>query len=108
MAPEAFCHLAATALAHTAGMTQNDMQAGEITQHIEQRLRERLSQDGEHMQVKDVNGEHVGTLDKVEGDQLKLTRKDSPDGQHHYVPMSSVESMDDVAVYLNVEHSAIQ
>ncbi|WP_194165177.1 DUF2171 domain-containing protein [Deinococcus terrestris] len=87
-------------------MTQND--AGEITRRIEQDLRERLEAQGEHMQVKDVNGEHVGTVDHVEGDQLKLTRTDSPDGQHHYVPLSQVESMDDVAVYLNVERSAVQ
>ncbi|MPY65189.1 DUF2171 domain-containing protein [Deinococcus sp. SDU3-2] len=71
-------------------------------------MRERLEAQGEHMQVKDVNGEHVGTVDHVEGDQLKLTRTDSPDGQHHYVPLSQVESMDDVAVYLNVERSAVQ
>ena len=87
-------------------MTQND--AGEITRRIEQDLRERLEAQGEHMQVKDVNGEHVGTVDHVEGDQLKLTRTDSPDGQHHYVPLSQVESMDEVAVYLNVERSAVQ
>ena len=87
-------------------MTQND--AGEITRRIEQDLRERLEAQGEHMQVKDVNGEHVGTVDHVEGDQLKLTRTDSPDGQHHYVPLSQVESMDEVAVYLNVERSAVE
>lgn len=87
-------------------MTQND--AGEITRRIEQDLRERLEAQGEHMQVKDVNGEHVGTVDHVEGEQLKLTRTDSPDGQHHYVPLSQVESMDEVAVYLNVERSAVQ
>ncbi|MBB5235248.1 DUF2171 domain-containing protein [Deinococcus budaensis] len=87
-------------------MTQNG--AGEITSHIEQDLRQRLEAMGEHMQVKDVNGEHVGTVDHVEGDQLKLTRTDSPDGQHHYVPLSQVESMDEVAVYLNVERSAVQ
>ncbi|MEF2277770.1 DUF2171 domain-containing protein [Deinococcus sp. YIM 134068] len=87
-------------------MTQND--AGEITSRIDQNLRQRLEQMGEHMQVKDTNGEHVGTVDKLEGDQLKLTKNDSPDGQHHYVPLSQVESMDDVAVYLNVERGAVQ
>lgn len=90
-------------------MTQNDgMQAGEITNRIEQDLRERLGREGEHLQVKDVNGEHVGTVDHMEGDQLKLTKNDSPDGQHHYVPLSQVESMDDVAVYLNVGRDQVQ
>ena len=92
--------------AYADPMTQND--AGEITRRIEQDLRERLERGAEHLQVKDVNGEHVGTVDHVEGDQLKLTRKGSPDGQHHYVPLSQVESMDDVAVYLNVERSAVK
>ena len=87
-------------------MTQND--AGEITRRIEQDLRERLEREAEHLQVKDVNGEHVGTVDHVEGDQLKLTKNDSPTGEHRYVPLSQVESMDDVAVYLNVERDAVQ
>ena len=85
-------------------MTQNN----EISDRIASDLKARLEQEGEHLQVKDVNGEHVGTVDHLEGDQLKLTRTDSPDGQHHYVPLSQVESMDDVAVYLNVAHSDLQ
>ncbi|WP_216319631.1 DUF2171 domain-containing protein [Deinococcus aestuarii] len=94
-------------------MTQNDGQndqsvANQIDDRIDQNLRERLEAQGEHMQVKDMNGEHVGTVDHVEGDQLKLTRTDSPDGQHHYVPLSQVESMDDVAVYLNVSRDQVQ
>jgi hypothetical protein len=92
-------------------MTQNDAggnNTGEITSRIEQDLRERLERGGEHMQVKDMNGDHVGTVDKVEGDRLKLTRSGSPDGQHHYVPLAQVESMDEVAVYLNVASSEVQ
>ena len=94
-------------------MTQNDEQndqsvANQIDDRMSQDLRQRLEQQGEHMQVKDMNGEHVGTVDHMEGDQLKLTRTDSPDGQHHYVPLSQVESMDDVAVYLNVSRDQVQ
>ncbi|GHF47607.1 hypothetical protein HNQ07_002760 [Deinococcus metalli] len=87
-------------------MTQN-AQSGDITDRIAQDLKDRLSKDGEHLQVKDVNGEHVGTVDHLDGDQLKPTKTDSPDGQHHYVPLSQVESMDDVAVYLNVERGTL-
>ncbi|WP_412029796.1 DUF2171 domain-containing protein [Deinococcus yunweiensis] len=87
-------------------MTQNT-QPGEISDRIAQDLKARLEENGEHMQVKDVNGEHVGTVDHVDGDQLKLTKSDSSDGQHHYVPLTQVESVDDVAVYLNVERSAL-
>jgi len=81
--------------------------ASQIDNRIEQDLRERLQRQGEHMQVKDKNGEYVGTVDHIEGDQLKLTKSGSHDGQHHYVPLSNVESMDDVAVYLNVERSSL-
>ncbi len=84
-------------------MTQNqNADAGQITDRIAKDLKARLDQGGEHLQVKDSNGEHVGTVDHLDGDQVKLTKNDSSDGQHHYIPLSQVESMDDVAVYLNV------
>ncbi len=35
----------------------------------------------EHMEVADANGQHVGTVDSVDDDQIKLTRTDSADGQ---------------------------
>ncbi|WP_407570482.1 DUF2171 domain-containing protein [Deinococcus altitudinis] len=85
-------------------MTQNN----EISDRIASDLKARLEQEGEHLQVKDVNGEHVGTVDHIEGEQLKLTKTDSTDGQHHYVPLSQVESMDEVAVYLNVAHTEVK
>ncbi|QLG10102.1 DUF2171 domain-containing protein [Deinococcus sp. D7000] len=84
-------------------MTQNqNADAGQITERIAKDLKARLDQGGEHMQVKDKDGEHVGTVDHLDGDRIKLTKSDSSDGQHHYVPLSQVESMDNVAVYLNV------
>lgn len=84
-------------------MTQNqNADAGQITERIAKDLKARLDQGGEHMQVKDRDGEHVGTVDHLDGDRIKLTKSDSSDGQHHYVPLSQVESMDNVAVYLNV------
>ena len=80
----------------------------QISDRIAQDLKDRLAKEGDHLQVKDVNGEHVGTVDHMEGeDQLKLTKNDSTDGQHHYVNLSQVESMDDVAVYLNVTRDEI-
>ncbi|WP_255578973.1 DUF2171 domain-containing protein [Deinococcus sp. RIT780] len=83
------------------------MNAGEISDRIAQTLKDRLEQSGEHLQVKDVNGEHVGTVDHLDGERVKLTKNDSVDGQHHYVDLAQVESVDDVAVYLNVERSVI-
>lgn len=84
-------------------MTQDqNREAGQITDRIAKQLKARLDQGGEHLQVMDRNGEHVGTLDHLDGDRIKLTKSDSSDGQHHYVPLSQVESMDNVAVHLNV------
>lgn len=40
-------------------------------------------------------GSKVGVVDHVEGSSLKLTRKDSSDGQHHYVPLSTVAKVDE-------------
>lgn len=84
-------------------MTQDqNREAGQITDRIARQVKARLDQGGEHLQVMDRNGEHVGTLDHLDGDRIKLTKSDSSDGQHHYVPLSQVESMDNVAVHLNV------
>lgn len=47
------------------------------------------------MEVRAADGSHVGTVDGVEGDRIKLTRKDSPDGEHHYVDLGSVERVDE-------------
>ncbi|HEX9954975.1 MAG TPA: DUF2171 domain-containing protein [Allosphingosinicella sp.] len=48
-----------------------------------------------HMEVRSADGSHLGTVDGVEGDRIKLTRNDSPDGQHHYVTLESVERVDE-------------
>jgi hypothetical protein len=43
----------------------------------------------EHMEIVGADGVHVGTVDKVDGKRIKLTRKDSGGGthkgHHHYV-----------------------
>ncbi len=46
-----------------------------------------LSQIREHMEVIGGDGVHLGTVDKVEGDRIKLTRADSGahQGHHHYL-----------------------
>lgn len=58
------------------------------------------SQIKEHMDVVDSNGQPVGTVDRVEGDQIKLTKNDA--GQHQYIPLASVESVDQNAVTVNL------
>ena len=43
----------------------------------------------EHMEVIGADGVHVGTVDKVEGDRIKLTKADSGagshEGHHHFI-----------------------
>ena len=36
----------------------------------------------EHMEVIGADGVHIGTVDKVEGNRIKLTKKDSGEGGH--------------------------
>lgn len=49
----------------------------------------------EHMPVVDWRGNRVGTVDRVEQDgEIKLTRSDSPDGLHHYIPLDWVDTID--------------
>jgi len=47
-----------------------------------------------HMEVLGSDGHHVGTVDHVDGDRIKLARKDSADHAHHYVPLSQVARVD--------------
>ncbi len=46
-----------------------------------------LSQIKEHMDVVGADGVHLGTVDKVEGDRIKLTKADSGShtDHHHYI-----------------------
>ena len=54
----------------------------------------------EHMEVTDARGQHFGTVDNVDDEWIRLTRSDSPDGQHHVVPLEAVDRIDDNRVYL--------
>lgn len=54
----------------------------------------------EHMEIADASGQHVATVDEVEDDRIKLTRSDSADGAHHYLPIDSIEKIDDNRIYL--------
>lgn len=54
----------------------------------------------EHMEIADARGQHVGTVDEVEEDRIKLTRSDSGDNMHHFLPLDAVEKIDDNRIYL--------
>ena len=54
----------------------------------------------EHMEVANAAGDHVGTVDDVEGDKIKLTKTDAADSAHHFLSMEDVDRIDDNRVYL--------
>jgi len=59
----------------------------------------------EHMEVIGADGVHVGTVDKVEGERIKLTKKDSGqgshEGHHHYIPTGLVAEVEGDKVRLS-------
>jgi hypothetical protein len=59
----------------------------------------------EHMEVIGADGVHVGTVDKVDGDRIKLTKRDSGEGSHqghhHYLPLSLVAEVEGDKVRLS-------
>ena len=74
----------------------------------------------EHMEVIGADGVHIGTVDRVEGNRIKLTKKDSGEGKHkghhHFVDKGLVAGVEgnkvrlsanaDVAVTLEEEGDA--
>ena len=55
------------------------------------------SQIREHAEVVGADGVHLGTVDKVEGDRIKLTKKDSGQSHmdhHHYIPLALVAEVE--------------
>ena len=64
----------------------------------------------EHMKIIGKDGAHVGTVDRVEGNRIKLTRKDSPSGHqdhHHYIDMQLVGAVEGDVVKLSVNADSV-
>jgi len=61
-----------------------------------QTQRSSLERVAEHMDVVGSDGEHIGTVDKVRGDRIVLTKSD-PDagGRHHSIPSRWIDRVDD-------------
>jgi hypothetical protein len=55
-----------------------------------------LKQIREHMKVVGSDGQHVGTVDHMDGaDKIKLTKTDpAAKGQHHFIPAAWVDHVD--------------
>lgn len=59
----------------------------------------------EHMEVIGADGVHVGTVDRMDGDRIKLSKKDSGEGKHkghhHFIPASLIAEVEGNKVRLS-------
>jgi hypothetical protein len=59
----------------------------------------------EHMEVIGADGVHIGTVDRLEGSRIKLTKKDSGEGahkgHHHYIDRGLVADVEGNKVRLS-------
>jgi hypothetical protein len=67
-----------------------------------------LSQIREHMEIIGADGVHIGTVDAVEGDRIKMTKADSGshDDHHHYFSGGLVAAIEGDQVRLSAAGSA--
>ena len=70
-----------------------------------------LSDIREHMDIIGADGVHVGTVDKVEGGRIKLTKADSGEGKHeghhHYIEAGLVAGIEDDVVRLSANGDVV-
>ena len=67
-----------------------------------------LSSISEHMEIIGADGVHIGTVDKVEGSRIKLTRADSGshEDHHHYISGGLVAAVEGNQVRLSANGDA--
>lgn len=65
----------------------------------------------EHMELIGADGVHVGTVDRVVGDRIKLTKKDSGEGSHeghhHFIPASLIAGVEGDKVRLSANADVV-
>jgi len=68
-----------------------------------------MSEIKERMEVIGADGVHVGTVDRVEGNRIKLTKKDSGQGSHrghhHFIDKGLVAGVEGNKVRLSANAS---
>jgi hypothetical protein len=64
-----------------------------------------ISSVKKHMEVISADGVHIGTVDRVEGNRIKLTTADAGEGHHrghhHYVPAMLIAEVEGQKVRLS-------
>jgi hypothetical protein len=64
----------------------------------------------EHMEVIGADGVHLGTVDRVEGNRIKLIRADSGIGHeqhHHYIPRGLIADVEENRVRLTARGDVV-
>jgi hypothetical protein len=64
----------------------------------------------EHMEVIGADGAHIGTVDRVEGNRIKLIRRDSGIGHeqhHHFIPAGLVAEVEGDKVRLTARGDVV-
>ncbi|MES2002866.1 MAG: DUF2171 domain-containing protein [Pseudomonadota bacterium] len=64
----------------------------------------------DHMEVIGADGVHIGTVDHIDGDRIKLTRRDSGaahDDHHHYIPKGLVAEIEGDKVRLSANGDVV-
>ena len=64
----------------------------------------------EHMEVIGADGVHLGTVDRIEGDRIKLIRADSGVGHeehHHFIPRGLVADVEGDKVRLSANGDVV-
>jgi hypothetical protein len=61
----------------------------------------------EHMEVVDADGQHVGIVEKIDGDRIRMTKKDALDPQHLFLDRSQVAGVEGNKVKLLQKDSAV-
>lgn len=64
----------------------------------------------EHMEVIGADGVHLGTVDRIEGDRIKLIRTDSGEGHenhHHFIPKGLVADVEGDKVRLSARGDVV-
>jgi hypothetical protein len=60
-----------------------------------------------HMEVVDANDQHVGIVDEIEGDRIRLIKCDALDPRHPFIDRTQVAAVEGNKVRLSQKVSAI-
>jgi hypothetical protein len=80
------------------------------TGHIEEKVMSGFEDIREHMEVIGADGAKIGTVDRIEGNRIKLIRADSGIGHeqhHHFIPRGLVAEVEGDRVRLTARGDVV-